>query len=137
MYFNLMYSVLNKLSEHIYFYMSKSTTLYTFVVCFWNFWKPSVCPEGHHHVKVCSLLLFILASWCRMWLWCIIYFGIKPVIEWYSVSVLQLPLLTVFISSVLDFFLALKKYKLQRESKKVLTFCVHCILQHNLKRSNI
>ena len=28
-----MYSVLNKLSEYIYFYISKNITLYTFVAC--------------------------------------------------------------------------------------------------------
>ena len=36
--------MLNKLSEHIYFYTSKTITLYTFVACFQNLGKPSVFP---------------------------------------------------------------------------------------------
>ena len=36
-------------------------------------------------------------------------FGIKPVVEWYRVFLLQISLLTVLIGSILDFFLILTK----------------------------
>ena len=39
-----MYSVLNELSEHVYFYISKIITSFTFVAFFKNCQKPSVYP---------------------------------------------------------------------------------------------
>ena len=39
-----MYNVLNKLSEFIYFCISKNITWYTFAACFSNRQKPSVYP---------------------------------------------------------------------------------------------
>ena len=50
-------------------------------------------------------------------------FGIKPVIEWYRVFVLQLSLLAVFIGSILEFFLILtKNINYRAKVRKLLRF---------------
>ena len=57
-----MYSVLNKLSEYIWFYIAKKITSYTLVAFFKNRRNPSAYPEGAWQILKPKIAWFDLCA---------------------------------------------------------------------------